>query len=129
ALRTLDFSRQLLDELGRHDSPVAIHYYFALLYHCSVVRNVEFAAGLREPTLLHRLIPEFYRLYVDSVVRRLRGDPGYRHTPLWDEYFRLTESLDHRRAWLGLPFLLWAGARAHIVGDLPQAIAAVGDRE
>jgi len=129
ALQTLALSQRVLDELGRptgrQNAPVSIHYYFALLYHCSVVRNIEFAARSREPAALYRLIPAFYRLYVESVVRRLRGDSDCRATPLWDAYFELADSLDRDRFWIGLPLLLRSGARAHIVGDLPEALALV----
>lgn len=129
ALETLDLGQRLLCELGqptgRRNAPVSIHYYFALLYHGSVVRNIELAQRSRASPLLYALIPAFHELYVDSVIRRVRGEQAYRSTPLWDRYFRLAGVLDRDRLWLGLPLLLHAGARAHIVGDLPEAIASV----
>lgn len=129
ARQTLAFSRELLRELSwpvRPDGTAgSIHFYFALLYHCSVVRNIEVAEGSCQPALLYRLTAEFYRLYFESVIRRLRGDPGYRRAPLWDAYFRRAEAWDHSRTWIGLPLLIDAGVCAHVVGDLPEAIVTV----
>lgn len=129
--QTLALSHRLLRELAspvRTDGTAAsIHFYFALLYHCSVVRNVEAAAISREPAVLYRLTTEFYRLYFESVIRRVHGCPGFRRTPLWDAYFQRAEAWDRRRPWLGFPLLLDAAVHAHVVGDMAEAIITVCD--
>lgn len=124
-----DLSRQVLDQLGRStgrpNAPVSIHWPFALLYHCSIERNLEVAARSRQPSIQYRVIVEFYRLYFESVVRRVWGDVAYRPTPQWDAYFRLADALDRGRLWIALPMLLRAGARAHAGGDLSEVMASV----
>ena len=131
ATEVLALSRRLLRRLAwpvrANGTAASVHFYFALLYHCSMVRNVEAAAGSHEPETLFRLTVEFYRLYFESVVRRICGDAHVRRTPLWDAYFDRAEAWDRHRLWVGLPLLLDAAAHAHVEGDLAEAIVAVCD--
>lgn len=101
-----------------------LHWYFAKLYEIITYHELNRCSRLRYPGFTLRFACTFYGLYQDAVVSHVTTGQARRRTSLWQRYLQLVEEADQGPTGiLSLVEILDRAARAHILGDMDEALA------